>query len=110
MSEKNNNSTDIPSDLSEISRGYSNIAFNEGERLKFAKQILFCLFVLVVVVFIGSWVILGWYSTHLDCKSGEPIKNEELINLVSSILDITKTVVPATVTLVLGFYFGRKDT
>lgn len=75
------------------------LGLSEKDRLKFAKQNLFCLFLLVILVFGGSYFAVGWVST-----------NPELIKLVYTILDITKTVVPATVTLVLGFYFGRKDT
>ena len=75
------------------------LGLSEKDRLRFAKQILGCLFFLVLVVFLGSYAAIGWFPD-----------NAELVKLVYSLLDITKTVVPATVTLVLGFYFGRKDT
>jgi hypothetical protein len=88
-----------PNEITEISDSEKFSGFNEGERLKFAKQILLYLFILVLLVFMGSYLSIACYST-----------NAELVKLVYSILDITKTVVPATVTLVLGFYFGRKDT
>ena len=70
---------------------------NEGDRLKFAKQILF--FLLVVFVFLASYCLINYSS-----------ENKELVAIIDTILDITKTVVPSTVTLVLGFYFGKKDS
>jgi hypothetical protein len=36
-------------------------------------------------------------------------ENEKLTAVVSSILDMTKIAIPSIVTLVLGFYFGKKD-
>ena len=74
----------------------TNGGLTEKDRLGFAKQILFCLFLLVLLVFLGSYIIAACFSS-----------NSELIKLVYSILDITKTAVPAIVTLVLGFYFGK---
>ena len=82
-------------DTSEISVGKID-PINEKDRLSFAKQILFCLFLLVLLVFLGSYITAACFSS-----------NSELIKLVYSILDITKTAVPAIVTLVLGFYFGK---
>lgn len=66
--------------------------------LKFAKQILFFLFLLVVVVFVGSYVLSALLPD-----------NERVAATVTGILDTTKTVVPSIATLVLGFYFGKKD-
>ena len=68
-------------------------------RLLFAKQILLCLFLIIIFVFSSSYFLLIYWSA-----------NEKLISVVDTILDITKTVVPSMATLVLGFYFGKKDT
>jgi hypothetical protein len=67
--------------------------------LTLAKAILFYLFVLVIFVF-G----LSYTMAHVAPNNGA------LINVVTTILDITKTAVPSIVTLVLGFYFGKRDT
>ncbi len=75
---------------------YSEDGLTERDRLEFAKQILFFLFLLVVLVFSASYILL-YYSSD----------NKELVSVVNLILDITKTVIPATATLVLGFYFGK---
>ncbi|MFM4929417.1 hypothetical protein [Aeromonas dhakensis] len=74
-------------------------AVNEKERLLFAKYILGALFVLVIIVFTCSY-------NFVDSNP----ENKELVAVVNTILDITKTAVPSIVTLVLGFYFGKKDT
>lgn len=71
---------------------------DEADRLGFAKMVLLFLFILVVLVFVLSYWAL--YSAP---------DNEKLSSLVDTILDITKTAVPSIVTLVLGFYFGRKE-
>ena len=76
-----------------------NGGLDEGDRLEFAKQILFFLFLLVIFVFLASYCLVNYGSD-----------NKELVSIINTILDITKTVVPSTVTLVLGFYFGRKDS
>jgi len=91
----NTQKTPVFEDTSERSVGKID-PINEKDRLGFAKQILFCLFLLVLLVFLGSYIIAACFSS-----------NSELIKLVYSILDITKTAVPAIVTLVLGFYFGK---
>jgi hypothetical protein len=77
---------------------------SEKERLEFAKKILLCLFWFALVVVIGSGLTIGFRSS---CTGNG---DSELVKLVYEILDLTKTVVPSMVTLVLGFYFGRKDT
>jgi len=66
--------------------------------LLFAKQILLGLLLLVILVFGMSYA-----STWMEPE------NSNLNTVVTTILDITKTAVPSIVTLVLGFYFGRKD-
>lgn len=76
-----------------------NGGLGEADRLKFAKQILLFLFILVIFVFFSSYCLVNYGSA-----------NKELVSIINTILDITKTVVPSTVTLVLGFYFGRKDS
>lgn len=68
------------------------------DRLNFAKLVLLYLFILVITVFIASYIAVAAYPD-----------NEKLSSLVSTILDVTKTAVPSIVTLVLGFYFGRKE-
>lgn len=84
----------------DVSQRYQeNGDLTERDRLVFARQILFCLFLLVIVVFCASFLLVSLYAD-----------NTELVKLVNTILDITKTVVPSTVTLVLGFYFGKKDS
>ncbi len=75
-----------------------NGGLGEGDRFKFAKQILFFLFILVIFVFSSIYYLVNYGSG-----------DEEVLSIVSTILDITKTVVPSTVTLVLGFYFGQKN-
>lgn len=72
---------------------------NAKDRLGFAKAVLLCLFILVVIVFTCSYNFVE-----------QNPEREDLLNIVNSILDITKTAVPSIVTLVLGFYFGRKDS
>jgi hypothetical protein len=72
------------------------VALPEGDRLKFAKQILFFLLAFSLFVVLISYVAIAWDNT-----------NKELVALVDTVLDVTKTVVPSTVTLVLGFYFGK---
>ena len=76
-----------------------NGGLGETDRLKFAKQILLFLFLLVIFVFLSSYLLINYGSG-----------NKELVSIINTILDITKTVVPATVTLVLGFYFGQKNS
>ena len=76
----------------------SESGLGEGDRLKFAKQILFFLFLLVIFVFLSSY----YFIKHNP-------DNTELVSVIDTVLDITKTVVPSTVTLVLGFYFGKKE-
>lgn len=71
---------------------------DEADRLGFAKMVLLFLFILVVLVFVASYIAI--YNAP---------ENEKLSNLVDTILDVTKTAVPSIVTLVLGFYFGRKE-
>ena len=71
-----------------------NSDLDETDRLKFAEQILFFLFILIVFVFSASYILINYGS-----------ENRELVSIINTILDITKTVVPSTVTLVLGFYF-----
>lgn len=72
---------------------------SQRDVLRFAKEILCGLLLLVVFVF-GTSYASAWL---------EP-SNDTLTNVVNTILDITKTAVPSIVTLVLGFYFGRKDS
>ena len=72
------------------------VGLGEKDRLGFAKQILFWLLVFSVFVIASSYIAI---ATSSD--------NVKLVDLVDTILDITKTVVPSTVTLVLGFYFGK---
>jgi len=72
---------------------------NEGDRLRFAKQILLFLFIIIIFVFSASYYLINFNSD-----------NKDLVSIINTILDITKTVVPSTATLVLGFYFGRKDS
>ena len=67
--------------------------------LGFAKGILLHLFALVVFVFALSYLMTAIAPD-----------NTALAEVVSTILDVTKTAVPSIVTLVLGFYFGRRDT
>ena len=67
--------------------------------LDLAKAILFYLFVLVIFVFALSYTMVYFAR-----------ENPPLIKVVDTILDITKTAVPSIVTLVLGFYFGKRDT
>ena len=67
--------------------------------LGLAKEILFYLFVLVIFVFALSYAMAHFASN-----------NTPLMKVVETILDITKTAVPSIVTLVLGFYFGKRDT
>lgn len=69
------------------------------DRLKFAKQILFFLFILVILVFSCSYLFTYFCG-----------QNKEMENVIGIILDITKTAVPSTATLVLGFYFGKNDS
>lgn len=71
---------------------------DELDRLGFAKMVLLFLFILVVVVFICSYLSVYFAP-----------ENEKLTAVVSSILDMTKIAIPSIVTLVLGFYFGKKD-
>lgn len=78
---------------------YKDNEIDESDRLSFAKQILFYLFLVVIFVFSCSYIIALNFSHE----------NEELNSVVNTILDITKTAVPSIVTLVLGFYFGRKE-
>jgi heme/copper-type cytochrome/quinol oxidase subunit 2 len=84
--------------VSEGLASYKDNEIDEADRLSFAKWILFYLFLLVVLVFVSSYA-LAFLSSD----------NEELTQVVNTILDITKTAVPSIVTLVLGFYFGRKE-
>ena len=72
------------------------VGLGEKDRLGFAKQILFWLFAFSIFVIVSSQILVVMYSA-----------DAEVIALVDTILDITKTVVPSTVTLVLGFYFGK---
>ena len=67
--------------------------------LGFAKAILFYLFLLVIFVFASSYLMTQFAP-----------ENTPLINVVTIILDITKTAVPSIVSLVLGFYFGKRET
>ena len=69
------------------------------EILSFAKLILLFLFILVIFVFTASY-FMSWHDA----------KNDKLQNVVTTILDITKTAVPSIVTLVLGFYFGKRES
>lgn len=72
---------------------------NEKDRLSFAKNVLFCLFILVLVVFVCSY-------NFIENNPGRG----DITQVVNTILDITKTAVPSIVTLVLGFYFGKKES
>ncbi|EOV0146988.1 hypothetical protein ACOIXN_004451 [Vibrio vulnificus] len=72
---------------------------NEKDRLGFAKGVLFCLFILVAIVFTCSY-------NFVEQNPGR----EDVAQVVNTILDITKTAVPSIVTLVLGFYFGKKES
>ena len=74
-------------------------ALSSRDILGFAKLILLFLFVLVIFVFAASY-LMSWYDSE----------NEKLQNVVTTILDITKTAVPSIVTLVLGFYFGKRES
>ena len=78
--------------------GDRDLGLGEIDRLEFAKQILLFLFLLVIFVFLASYALVNYGA-----------ENKELVSIVNTILDVTKTVVPSTVTLVLGFYFGKKD-
>jgi heme/copper-type cytochrome/quinol oxidase subunit 2 len=78
--------------------GYVDNDIDEIDRMKFAKLILLFLFIIVIFVFFASYIFTAYYPD-----------NEKLDSIINSILDITKTAVPSIVTLVLGFYFGRKD-
>jgi hypothetical protein len=73
-----------------------NLKITEPELLDFAKKVLLFLFVLVMLVFVSSY-ILALFA----------VDNETLKEVIKTILDITKTAVPSIVTLVLGFYYGR---
>lgn len=66
--------------------------------LLFAKRILFYLFLLVIFVFSSSYIL----------ASHDP-ENEVLTEIVKIILGITQTAVPSIVSLVLGFYFGKRS-
>ncbi len=68
------------------------VGLSPKDILLFAKQILPYLFLLVMLVFALSDLSL-WHSPE----------NEALFDLVTTILDITKTAVPSIVTWVLGF-------
>lgn len=72
------------------------VGIDEKDRMSFAKQILLFLFLFTIFIILGSYT-----AVFVDPE------NEKLVDLVDTILDITKTVVPSTVTLVLGFYFGK---
>ena len=74
------------------------VSMTETDRLLFAKQILLFLFFLVFFVFLSSLTLTSWFPD-----------NAKLASLIDTILDITKTSIPAIVALVLGFYFGKKD-
>jgi hypothetical protein len=65
---------------------------------QFAKQILFCLFVLVLVVFVGSASLSAFFPD-----------NERLAKTVADILEATKIAIPSFATLVIGFYFGNRE-
>ena len=79
-----------------VTRDVTDTDFDERARLGFAKQILFWLVVFSLVVILVSYLTIVMYP-----------ENEQLVLLVDTVLDVTKTVVPSTVTLVLGFYFGK---
>ncbi|GEM_PF-4931168 len=66
--------------------------------LFFAKRILLYLFLLVIFVFSCSYIL----------ASRDP-GNELLAEIVKIILGITQTAVPSIVSLVLGFYFGKRS-
>lgn len=78
--------------------GYSDNEIDETDRLNFAKNILWFLFLIVIFVFLASYLSVAFFPD-----------NAKLDAVVNTILDITKTAVPSIVTLVLGFYFGRKE-
>jgi heme/copper-type cytochrome/quinol oxidase subunit 2 len=67
--------------------------------LGFAKIILFYLFALVVFVFAMSYFMAQFAP-----------QNQVLAVVINTILDITKTAVPSIVTLVLGFYYGQRES
>lgn len=69
------------------------------KRLDFAKSVLLGLLGLVVVVFFSSYALAFFANT-----------NKDLMSIVASILDFTKTTIPSFATLILGFYFGKKDS
>ena len=77
----------------------NSLVVSETDRLLFAKQILLFLFILVFFVFATSFILT---SISPD--------NAKLASLIDTILDITKTSIPAIVALVLGFYFGKKES
>jgi hypothetical protein len=66
------------------------VSISENQRLKFAKQVLFCLFVITLVVF-------GLYGTYPDNKALE------------SIFELIKIGVFPLVTLMISFYFSRDN-
>lgn len=73
-------------------------AVSGKDLLGFAKYILFYLFLIVMFVFSMSYFMARW--------DGE---NQELAKVVGLILNITQTAVPSIVSLVLGFYFGKRE-
>ncbi len=76
--------------------------------LKFAKQILAGAAVVAIIC-----IILALFGPHwvLDCPTPPDTKFQEyILSTGETILDIVTTVIPPIVTLVLGFYFGKKTS
>jgi hypothetical protein len=80
----------------------------EQQRLEFAIKVLLWLmgFSIFSIALSAGLVIWASHPKPGDCASC----NSDLVEFAKAIFDLAKTVIPSMVTLVLGFYFGRKDT
>jgi len=75
-------------------------------RLKFAKQILLGLAILVGVIVVASAALA---TLPLWGLFPDDIDNTYLAGFAERLLDITQMTIPPIATLVLGYYFGNKS-
>lgn len=103
----------------EAGRKYPDAAYNVGkyypgkpeptlspDRLKFAKQILLGLAILIGVVVVASAALV---TLPLWGLFPDDVDNTYLAGFVERLLDITQMTIPPIATLVLGYYFGNKS-
>lgn len=73
-------------DLNTIFKDSNGVVIQEADRLRLARQVLICLFIICLIIFI-------WYAIQPDNKA------------LSSIFEVIKVGVLPLVTLIISFYF-----